>query len=102
MDYWNQSAEAILERWAIHEEWALAVKDQEQLPVFSFRFEDLCENPVEIMRELFEFLNLGANNCMVEQIESQTKNHENDKYRDFPLTFSERALTIMERFGYVP
>jgi hypothetical protein len=99
VEYWKESPEVILRRWAIHEEWVLAAQTQ-GVPFFSLRFEDLCANPSATMAVLFEFLGLCVPEGIMASIEAQTRQAENRKHECFMLPRSEHAETIMRHYGY--
>ena len=100
VDYWNKSSDQVLTRWAIHEEWVLAVKEQDNLNVISVRFEDLCERPREVMTELYEFLELPATDAVLQQNKEATSRGMNDKYRGSKLRIAKRARRVMDVYGY--
>jgi hypothetical protein len=99
VEYWKESAEVILRRWAIHEEWVLAAKAQ-GVAFFSLRFEDLCANPSATMAALFEFLGLSVPEGIMASIEAQTGRTENRKHDSFLLPQSEHSESIMRHYGY--
>jgi hypothetical protein len=100
VEYWRGDASAVLERWAIHEEWALAAKDEDKLPVFTLRLEDLWEHPVRKMSELFGFLGLEMPPGLPDEIRRRNRGGQNDKYASFVLPEVSRADEIMQRLGY--
>jgi hypothetical protein len=99
VEYWKAPPDVILERWAIHEEWVLAVKAQ-GAPVFSLRFEDLCANPAAGMAQVFEFLGLTLPQEITTDLQGLTRQDENRKHESFRLPCSERAEKVMEHYGY--
>jgi hypothetical protein len=98
VEYWKGTPASILRRWAIHEEWALAVKDT--APVHSLRYEDLCANPIGEMGKVFGFLELTIPAEATSVIDAETKREANRKHTSFPLPRCRRAERIMESFGY--
>jgi hypothetical protein len=99
--YWRDGSPAeILERWAIHEEWVLALRDRGDIPVFSLRFEDLGADPVAQMAELFAFLGLAMPPGLASAIRAATRADTNQKHAAFPLPASPRARAVMDRYGY--
>lgn len=57
-DFWREGADAILERWRIHEEWVLDAKANGPRPIHTVRYEDLLVDPVAHMERCFAFLDL--------------------------------------------
>lgn len=98
--YWRQLPEDVLERWVIHEEWVLQAKSLETSPIHTLRLEDLCEEPVKKMAELFDFLELETPPGIAESICQLTNPTPNRKYESFNLPISPRAARIMQCYGY--
>src|SRR4051794_780442 len=59
-DYFRGTVEQVLERWAIHEEWALRIKEETGDAVMTVRLEDLWREPHAIAHRLLDFLDLQA------------------------------------------
>ena len=58
--YWKGTPHAILERWAIHEEWVLQAKSTNTSQIYTLRLEDLCADPIGETTKLFRFLDLES------------------------------------------
>ena len=98
--YWKGSADSVLERWTIHEEWVIAARDEYPDRVYSLRFEDLQMNPVESMTALFRFLDLDMPPAISETIRNHVQPPGQGKYNTFKLPPSDRADAVMLRYDY--
>lgn len=99
-DYWKGTAFGLLERWAIHEAWALEVAEEDSTPVHRLRLEDLCARPIETMERVFEFLDVELPAEIEDRIRRSVYTDPNAKYTGFELPASSRAAPIMELYGY--
>ena len=98
--YWNKTPQDILDRWAIHEEWVLQSKSQENSPIHTLRFEDLCKEPVKNMAHVFEFLGMSMSRKIADQISVLVNTDPNRKYESCQLPILTRASRIMKIYGY--
>ena len=100
-EYFKGYAEQILEQWAVHEEWVLQAKKQEASPILTVRLEDLWSEPVKIMTEVVDFLELKMTDGFADLITQIVyANDPNLKYASFPLPEVARARRIMEMYNY--
>lgn len=99
-EFWKRGPDEILERWAVHEQWVLQAKASEEVPILTIKFEELCENPVEGMEEIFNFLDLTLPGSIADRIRKDVHPNPNLKYETAPLPASARAAEIMEVYGY--
>ena len=97
--YWKLSPTEILRRWAINEEWVLGARSEGH-PVYTLRFEDLCEKPFESMRTVFDFLDLEMSPEIAEATVKNTSQNPNRKYASFVLPPCTEADKIMSIYGY--
>jgi hypothetical protein len=98
-DYWAAGPEEVLRRWAQHEQWVLDAVES-GVAVQSLRLEDLCERPVECMREVYEFLDLDAPPGVEDRIPKFIDRNPNRKYDGVELPDVPEAYPLMERYGY--
>jgi Sulfotransferase family len=98
--YWRGTSQEILERWVIHEEWVLKAKSLNRGLIHTLRLEDLCEEPVEKMADVFEFLAMAMSKEIVERIRELVSPTLNHKYNTLPFRVSSRANRIMKIYGY--
>jgi hypothetical protein len=99
-EYWKGTSQQILDRWATHEEWVFQVKSRLPSKVRTVRLEDLVEDPIRIMSEMFSFLDLGLP-AGTEDIYAQWAwKNANQRHQDFSLVASPRASRIMRIYGY--
>jgi hypothetical protein len=98
--YWRSSADEILERWTIHEEWVLDARHVDLMPVHTLRLEDLAREPVETFRGVLAFLGLKMSSDIEDTLKQNVSPAPNEKYRGRQLQFSERARRVMELYGY--
>jgi hypothetical protein len=101
-EYWKGTPAQILERWAVHEEWVLEAKSWGGGRVHSLRMEDLCEEPVRRMREVFEHLEVDVPENMDDTIRASVRRDPNEKYRSFSLPALPAAERIMRLYHYTP
>jgi hypothetical protein len=109
--YWKETSQQILERWTTREEWVLQVKSRLPDKVHTVRLEDLAEDPVRIMSETLDFLDLdipsgtfhtrGGSLSFEELIASSTWENPNRRHESFDLSISPCAHRIMQTYGYV-
>jgi hypothetical protein len=100
-EYWKEASQQILERWAMHEEWVLQVKSRLPNKVHTLRLEDLAEDPVRTMSEVFGFLELDPPSDTEELITDWARRNPNERHQSFDLPISPRAHRIMQSYGYV-
>ncbi len=99
VEYWRLSPTDILSRWATQEGWVLDAKSEGR-QVYTLRFEDLCENPLESMRAVFNFLDTGMSPEIEETVVKNTSPDPNQKYTAFILPPCTEADRIMSVYGY--
>lgn len=100
-DYFRGTVEQVLERWAIHEEWVLRMKETDADASFTVRLEDLWREPHAIAGRLLDFLGLEPTDDFVTQIPQLIHPRDpNEKYASFALPEVPRASRIMEIYGY--
>ena len=96
--WWKREPRRILERWAVHEEWALravALGD-----AYGLRFEDLCRAPAETLGALFGFLGLDLPGETADRARAMVRRDSNRKHEAFALPSHPRADRLLERYGY--
>jgi hypothetical protein len=98
--YWKSTAEKILERWAIHEQWVLDAKKEKAYDILTIKFEELCMHPVVTILKVCDFLNVHCPENMKKEAESSTRKDPNEKYERFVLPDVESAKRIMEIYNY--
>ena len=96
--WWKQEPRRVLERWAVHETWAL--RAVERGDGFGLRFEDLCQDPAETLGALFGFLGLDLPGEVADQARGLVRADPNRKYDSFPLPSHPEADRLLERYGY--
>jgi hypothetical protein len=100
-DYFRGTVEEVLERWAIHEEWVLRMKQEIGDAIFTVRLEDLWREPKTIAANLLDFLGLETSaefEALIPQLIHPRD--PNAKYASFALPELPRARAIMEVYGY--
>jgi hypothetical protein len=99
-EYWRETSEQILERWATHEEWVLQVKSRLPDKIHTIRLEDLPEDPLRIISETFAFLDLESSPEIEELVANWVRKNPNERHASFDLNISPRAYQIMRSYGY--
>ncbi|HKS08477.1 MAG TPA: sulfotransferase [Pyrinomonadaceae bacterium] len=100
-EYFKGVTEQILEQWAIHEEWVLQAKEREASPILTVRLEDLWSEPIRIMTNVLNFLDLNMSDGFADLVKQIVYPKDpNLKYASFPLPDVPRARRIMEIYGY--
>lgn len=100
-DYFRGSVAEVLERWAIHEEWVLRMKESHGDGIFTVRLEDLWRDPHAVAGRLLAFLHLEPTKEFEELIPQLIHPRDpNEKYASFALPEVPRASRIMEMYGY--
>jgi len=101
VDHWTSpSADEVLDRWAVHEQWALDVKAALPDQVLTLRFEDLTDAPTAAMAQVFAFLGLDMPKPLCRLTTSITTRDRNAKYDAFELPRHERAEHLMRVYAY--
>jgi LPS sulfotransferase NodH len=101
--YFRGTVEEVLERWAIHEEWVLRMKEDLGDAIFTVRLEDLWREPHAVADRLLDFLDLEPSDELAAQIPQLIHLRDpNEKYASFALPDVPRARRIMEIYGYEP
>jgi hypothetical protein len=99
--YWTDtSARDVLERWAVHEQWALDIKTAFPDRVLTVRFEDLTGAPTATMTEVFAFLDLDMSEHLRRATTATTVRDHNAKYESFELPHDENVERLMQGYGY--
>ena len=96
--WWKREPRRVLERWAVHETWALRALDQGD--GFGLRFEDLCQDPAGTLGELFGFLGLDLPGDVADRARGMVRPDPNLKYDSLPLPPHPEADRLQERYGY--
>lgn len=100
-DYFRGTVADVLERWAVNEEWALRIKEENADTVFTIRLEDLWRDSHGIAARLLDFLDLKPTpefEALIPQLIHPRD--PNAKYASFALPEVPRATRIMETYGY--
>ena len=100
LEYWKETPQKILENWTTHEEWVLQAKSRFPHKVRTIRLEDLAEDPVRIMSEIFNFLGLSLPAGTEEIYAEWAWKNPNRRHQSFDLAISPRAYRIMQIYGY--
>ncbi|HWM93325.1 MAG TPA: sulfotransferase [Thermoanaerobaculia bacterium] len=96
--WWKQEPRRILERWAVHERWALEAGARGGCSFL--RFEDLCQDPAETLGALFGFLGLDLPGEVAGRARAMVRPDPNRKYDSFPLPLHPEANRLREHYGY--
>lgn len=100
-EYFKGFTEQILEQWAIHEEWVLQAKEREASPILTVRLEDLWSDPISIMTDVLDFLDLKMTDGFADLVKQIVYPKDpNLKYASFVLPDVPRARQVMEIYGY--
>jgi len=99
-EYWCGTPDAVTERWVIHEEWVMRVRDSESLRFRSLRFEDLCQRPVQKMEEIYNFLGLEMTSKLANAIAREVRRNPNKKYPPLGVSVNSRLQRILNFYGY--
>ena len=99
--YFKGLTEQILEQWAIHEEWVLQAKQQDDSAILTVKLEDLWSDSVTTMTEVLRFLDLKMTDGFADLITQIVYPKDpNIKYASFALPEVPRARRIMELYSY--
>jgi Sulfotransferase family len=98
--YWQESPAAILKRWAIHEEWVLQARASQSITLLSLKFEEFCQQPVEQMRRVFDFLGLEMTGRIARRIAREVRRNPNKKYDSPVIPEIRSARQIIEFYRY--
>jgi hypothetical protein len=96
--YWSRgSTTSLLERWAVHEEWVLAIKARH--PVLTVRFEDLTASPATEMRRVFTYLGLPWSATLAAAVKALTVSRPRVQPPDVPSS-GDRVQHLMREYDY--
>lgn len=98
--YWREGASAILERWAIHEEWVDHAREHAGAAIHTLRFEDLLHDPVERMAEVLDFLGANMPNDLRDRVQAAIRPGGGHTTAEPALTYPARVRQLMDRHGY--
>jgi hypothetical protein len=101
-NYWKTQAAEVLDRWCVHEEWTLELKELLPDRVHTVRLEDLCACPIEQMSKLFTMIGLEASSTLLERLAGFVYSSPNEKYLRCLTPPSAQAERIMTIYGYSP
>ena len=98
IEMWGKmSFEELIERWTMHEKWALELKDNSRARVITLKYEDLCRRTSAELKRLFEFLSLPVDRQMLKKAERMT----NYLAKGYPeMKVSVETAEIMKSYGY--
>jgi hypothetical protein len=99
-NYWKADATEVLDRWCVHEEWTLELKELLPNRVHTVRLEDLCARPVEQMSKLLTMIGLEASGALLERLAGFVYSSPNEKYSRCLTPRSAQAERIMTIYGY--
>lgn len=99
--YWRESPEKTLEQWTINEKNALEIESKKPDDVYRIRLEDLCDKPIESMRDLLEFFGLQVSTEMAATIKTWVDPNPNKKHADFKIDIPDETRQVMKEYGYV-
>ena len=99
-DYWYQGREKIIQRWGIHEQWAIDARETDGLNVHTLKFEDLVCRPIDEMRKVFDFLELDSREADLSDQLAQIDPDPNRKYANSESFTTPAIREIMLRYGY--
>ena len=100
-DYWKEGSEVILDRWAIHEQWALQATASGHFDVHRLRLEDLARDPHTEMDAIFRFLELSSANADTSGY-AEINEDPNSAYRSTQYTDLPEVAELMKEYGYSP
>lgn len=99
--FWRDGADAILERWRIHEQWVLDARAAGRPPIHTVRYEDLLVDPVGHMERCCAFLDLPMSPLLRWRIRRLVQPANIDKTVAIePGPRSAGIEDIMRRYGY--
>jgi hypothetical protein len=101
-EYWKGSTSEILDRWRIHEQWVLELKELTPNRVHTVRLEDVSVDPREEISKLFTFLRLESPHELIERLASFVYSSPNAKYSSNGADATLEVHHIMETYGYKP
>jgi hypothetical protein len=99
-NYWKAQAAEVLDRWCVHEEWTLELKELLPNQVQTVRLEDLCTHPIDQMSKLFTEIGLEASGTLLERLAEFVYSSPNEKYSRRLTPPSAQAERIMTIYGY--
>jgi hypothetical protein len=101
MEVWNKTPDKLLAFWVRNEQRVLDLKHERPGRVLSVRYEDLCVNGAKFAQEVCSFLEIESASDLVSKCVTTCRKGVNEKYRGWPLTLSDNAMKIIEKYELV-
>lgn len=91
--FWYYNPSEVLEHWVKFEQWVLDIKAD----VYTLRFEDLVNDKVSVIKNIFHYLSLDISDDAIRGIKPLNSNLN---YRNFDLNLTNKAQDIMKQYDY--
>jgi hypothetical protein len=95
----GMSAEEILKRWTMHEQWVLAEKEKNEVPMLDVKYEDIISHTQREMAKMFDFLEVTYDESILKQARKITRSMIKLHPR---LPCPPETQDIMTQYGYKP
>lgn len=95
----GMSADEILARWTMHEQWVEQAKTNANIPILDVKYEDIVTDTRAAMIKMFDFIGVPYDDAVLEAARRSTR----DEVKLHPrLHCPPETLEIMEKYGYKP
>lgn len=93
----GMSAEEILQRWTMHEQWVAQEKEKNEVPILDVKYEDIISHTQREMAKMFDFLDIPYDDTILKQARKITRSTIKLHPR---LPCPSETQTIMAQYGY--
>jgi hypothetical protein len=93
----GMSAEEILKRWTMHENWVQLEKQKDEIPLLEVKYEDIISHTQREMARIFDFLAVDYDQAILQQARKITRSTIKPHPR---LPCPPETQAIMSQYGY--
>jgi hypothetical protein len=93
----GMTAEQILQRWTMHENWVKLEKAKNEVPMITVRYEDIISHPQREMQRMFDFLAVDYDKTLLQTARKITRSTLKPHP---PLPCPAETQAIMAEYGY--
>ncbi|MBT8233674.1 MAG: sulfotransferase [Saprospiraceae bacterium] len=94
----DKKKQEILSDWVKAENWVDLIKHQNKRSVIDLRYEDLVNEPIASMKNVFDNLNLTYSESLLRRIENTII--KNNRKKKIHLKITREAQEVVERYNY--
>jgi hypothetical protein len=93
----GMSADEILQRWTMHEQWVVKEKEKNEVPILDVKYEDIVSHTPQEMVRIFDFLEVTYSDSILKEARNITRSTIKLHPR---LSCPPETQAIMAQYGY--